>query len=299
MWQKPETRFDAACALTIGARDGQEDAVLIDFPVGADTGFAVLADGMGGHSAGDIASRQTVSHFYATLKMNAEAFADHTAELPRLLNEGLDQANSAVRDHIRQHPRLHGMGTTLVCLALVEGRAHWISVGDSPLYLLRNGDLKQLNQNHSVAHDIDLMVKSGAMDEDTARFHPDRNCLTSAITGGQIAQVDCPEDAFELRAGDMLLLASDGLQFLEHAQIARIMTRYRRRSAAEIAGHLLSAIDTLGDPDQDNTSLSLIKVNHTRPTMRQAHVVKPTFKSRRTRETHRLMDATGVQSLLT
>jgi serine/threonine protein phosphatase PrpC len=299
MWQRPETRFDAACALSLGARGGQEDAVLIDFPVGTDTGFAVLADGMGGHSAGDIASRQTVSHLYATLKLNSEAFADHTAELPRLLKEGLSNANDAVRDHIRQHPRLHGMGTTLVCLAIVEGRAHWISVGDSPLYLLRNGELKQLNQNHSVAHDIDLMVKSGAMDAETARFHPDRNCLTSAITGGQIAQVDCPEDAFELRSGDMLLAASDGLQFLDIGQITRILTRYRRRSAAEIAGHLLSAIDALADPDQDNTSLSLIKVNHVRPTMRQAPVSKPTFKSRRSRESHTLMDATAVQSLLT
>lgn len=285
MWNRHEARFDAACALSQGARDAQEDTVLIDFPVGSDTGFAVLADGMGGHSAGDIASRQVVTHLYATLKLNAEAFSEHAGELPRLFNEGLSHANAAVRDHIRQHPRLHGMGSTLVALALVEGRASWISVGDSPLYLLRNGTLKQINQNHSVAHDIDLMVESGAMDAETARFHPDRNCLTSAITGSQIPQIDCPEEALELRAGDILLIASDGLQFLSNDQITRILTRYRRRSAAEITAQLMSSVEGLADPEQDNISVSVIKVNHTRPTMRAAQTAKPTFKSSRSRAT--------------
>ena len=284
MWKRPESRFDAASALSTGARDGQEDAVLIDFPVGTDTGFAVLADGMGGHSAGEVASRQVVTHIYATLKLNAEKFSEHTAELPRLLDEGLHNANAAVHDYVRQHPRLEGMGSTLVALALVEGRAQWISVGDSPLYLLRNGALQQLNQNHSVGSEVDLMVQAGTMDADTARFHPDRNCLTSAITGSRIAHTDCPSEAFELRPGDILLLASDGVQFLSNEQIARVLTRYRRRSAAEIAGQLLSAVEALSDPDQDNISLSVIKVNHTRTQMRAAHVSLPTFRSRRSRE---------------
>jgi serine/threonine protein phosphatase PrpC len=283
MWRAPETRFDSACAISIGARDTQEDAVISDFPVGADTGFAVLADGMGGHSAGEIASRHVITQLYAALKFNSESYAENASALPGIMAQGLDTANAAIRDHVRQHPRLHGMGSTLICLALVEGRAHWVSVGDSPLYLLRGGVLSQLNQNHSKAHEFDLLVKSGAMDAEEALLHPDRSALTSAIFGGEIAYADCPEKAFELMAGDMLLLASDGLQFLSDAQIARILAKHRRRSAAEIASHLMAAIGALADDNQDNVSLSVIKVNHVRPNIARAQISKPTFKSSRPR----------------
>ena len=283
MWRTPEARFDSACAISRGKRDTQEDAVVADFAVGADAGFAVLADGMGGHSAGEIASRHVITQLYAALKFSAESYDSNAAALPDIMTQGLEAANASIRDHIRQHPRLHGMGSTLVCLALVERHAHWISVGDSPLYLLRGGALKQLNQNHSYGHELDLMVKSGAMAADEAKFHPDRSALTSAITGGQIAKTDCPAQAFELAAGDILLLASDGAQYLGDDQIARVLTKYRRRSATDIAMQLLSAIEALGDPDQDNISLSVIKVNHIRPNITRAQIEKPTFRSRRRR----------------
>ena len=281
MWRLPETRFDGACAISIGARDSQEDAVVSDFPVGADTGFAVLADGMGGHKAGEVASYHVITQLYAALKFSSKNYAENASLLPSILEQGLDGANAAIRDHVRQNPHLHGMGSTLVCLALVEGRAHWVSVGDSPLYLLRGGAMRQLNQNHSKAHELDLLVESGAMDVDEAQDHPDRNALTSAVFGGQIAHLDCPKEAFELKAGDILLLASDGLQFLSDTQIARILTKHRRRPAAEIANHLMAAIRNLAHKDQDNVSLSVIKVNHVRPNIARAEISKPTFKTSR------------------
>lgn len=284
MWRRPEARFDGACAISIGQRNTQEDAVITDFPVGSDTGFAVVADGMGGHSAGEVASRHVITQLYAAMKFSTESYAEDPSALPGIMSQGLDAANDAVRDHIRQHPRLRGMGSTLVCLALVEGRAHWLSVGDSPLYVLRDSALKQLNQNHSYAHDLDLMVKSGALDEDEAKVHPDRGALTSAITGDQIAKTDCPETAFDLRAGDILVLASDGLQFLGDAQIGRILSKNRKKTAASICTHLMAAIDDLADTDQDNVALSVIKVNHTRPNIARAQISKPTFRSSRQRK---------------
>jgi protein phosphatase len=166
------------------------------------------------------------------------------------------------------------MGATLVSIVLVEHRLFWMSIGDSPLYLLRDGKLRQLNEDHSLAPQIDFMQRQGLISAEAARDHPDRNCLTSVILGGKVARADCPSDPFPLRLGDVLIVSSDGLQYLEEERIRKIVHRYRRRKSAEIAGYLLEALDDLGDPDQDNISFSVIKLNHMKPVIRKI-VAKP------------------------
>ena len=146
-----------------------------------------------------------------------------------------------------------------------------MSIGDSPLYLMRGGKLRQLNEDHSMAPQIDFMVKSGLLDPEVAKNHPDRNCLTSVILGDRVAKSDCPSDPFGLEIGDIVVVSSDGLQYLEESVIQKILHKYRRRKSAEIAGHLLEAIETLGDVDQDN----VVKLNHNKP-MDRAIRVKPT-----------------------
>ena len=126
------------------------------------------------------------------------------------------------------HPETEGMGATLVVPALIENRLWWISVGDSPLFLYRGGKLSQLNEDHSMAPQIDFMVKSGLMDAETGANHPDRNCLISVLMGARIPKIDCPTKPFEMKAGDIVVCASDGLQFLTNAQIEKVLGKYRK-----------------------------------------------------------------------
>lgn len=262
MWRSPEPRYDVASGIAQGGRDYQEDAIVTDFPFGMDSGVAVLADGMGGHEAGDVASKLVVTEVYSTLKFGSADFSVDEIHLPQILARATQRANTAVTEYVQDIPEARGMGATLLATVLVENRLYWMSVGDSPLYLLRNGKLRQLNEDHSLAPQIDFMVQRGLMSEADARNHPDRNCLTSVIMGTKVARSDCPANGFDMQMGDILLLSSDGLQYLGEPVIQKILHRYRRRKSAEIAGYLLEAINKLADPDQDNVSFSVIQLNH-------------------------------------
>ncbi|MEM9898902.1 MAG: protein phosphatase 2C domain-containing protein [Pseudomonadota bacterium] len=275
MWRSPEPRFDVASAICQGGRSYQEDAITTDFPFGADTGIVVLADGMGGHAAGDVASKIVVTEVFSELKFQSAHFAQKEREIPDFMTMAAAGANSAVKDHVKDNPEVRGMGATLVSVVMVENRMFWMSIGDSPLYLMRGGKLSQLNEDHSMAPQIDFMARQGLIDEVTARNHPDRNCLTSVILGDNIAKSDCPVTPFDIKVGDIVVVSSDGLQYLEEAKIQRILHRYRRRKAAEIAGYLLEAIEALADPDQDNVSFAVIKLNHNKP-MERVIAPKPT-----------------------
>ena len=252
--------YDTATGLGRGQRDYQEDAVIADFPIGARHGFAVLADGMGGHAAGDIASKIVVTEVFSELKLllgeaeRAEReIADHLVKIAHAANECIGAHVETAREH-------RGMGATLVAPVIFENRLYWISVGDSPLYLYRTGQFSQLNEDHSMAPQIDVMVANGMIDRETAMNHPDRNCLTSVLMGTDIPRIDCRPDATPLRPGDVLIAASDGLQFLPDERIRAVVHRHRRRPADEIVRALMEAVNGLGDPDQDNISMTVVKV---------------------------------------
>ncbi|MEM6825320.1 MAG: protein phosphatase 2C domain-containing protein [Pseudomonadota bacterium] len=254
------TRFEAASALIQGGRDHQEDAVVTDFPLGSDLGLVVLSDGMGGHAAGDIASKIVMTEVYSELKFQSTDPAAFAAHLPDILRNAALSANDCVRAHIEENPSAYGMGATLVAATLLGDQLNWISVGDSPLYVFRSGELKQVNEDHSMAPQIDLMVTSGMMSADAAVNHPDRNALTSVLAGDEIPKIDCPRAGMTLLHGDIVLAASDGLQFLEDDEIRGVLECDCDKSSATIARHFLAKLDELGDPDQDNTSLAVIKI---------------------------------------
>jgi serine/threonine protein phosphatase PrpC len=261
IWRSREPRYDVASGISQGARDYQEDAITADFPVGAEAGFVVLADGMGGHAAGDVASKIVLTEVFSELKFHFADVAAFEARAPEILRSVADLANETLRQHTRSHPETDGMGATLVVPALVENRLWWISIGDSPLFLFRGGKLIQLNEDHSMAPQIDFMVKSGLMDPQVAANHPDRNCLISVLMGTRIPKIDCPPRPFELKQGDIVVCSSDGLQFLTNAQIEKVLNRYRKSRSTEIAERLLDELIKLDDPDQDNISFTVIKVN--------------------------------------
>ncbi|MFM7335851.1 MAG: PP2C family protein-serine/threonine phosphatase [Tabrizicola sp.] len=261
IWRSREPRYDVASGISQGARDYQEDAITADFPVGAEAGFVVLADGMGGHAAGDVASKIVLTEVYSELKFQYADVEAFERRAPEILRNVAEFANQTLRDHTISHPETEGMGATLVVPALVENRLWWISIGDSPLFLYRNGTLSQLNEDHSMAPQIDFMVQSGLLDAKLAANHPDRNCLVSVLMGSKISKIDCPAEPVTLKAGDIVICSSDGLQFLSNAQIAKVLAKYRKSRSTEIAERLLEEIYRLNDPDQDNISFTVIKVN--------------------------------------
>lgn len=260
MPRKGDTSFQAASALSVGMRDHQEDAVISDFPLGTDMGLTVLADGMGGHAAGDIASKIVMTEVYSELKFQSTSPEEMASNMSSVLLGAASNANECLREHVAANPSASGMGATLVAAVIYNSQLSWISIGDSPLYLFRDGKLRQLNEDHSMAPQIDFMVESGLMDVEVGRDHPDRNCLTSVLAGEEIARIDCPARPIDLMDGDILLVSSDGLQFLGNDGIEATLAEMVESDAADIAAQFLDQIETLNDPYQDNVSMTVVKI---------------------------------------
>mgnify|MGYP001793391890 FL=1 len=249
------SRIDVATALHSGARPYQEDCIIADFPIGRDSGFAVLADGMGAHASGDLASKLIVGRVFGLLKTQIDVLETDPDGVQDTLLTCVEQANNAIRDHVRNEPDDRGMGSTLVVLLLLRGNLYWASVGDSPLYVARSGELIRLNEDHSMAPRIKAMVAAGQLSAEKAAMHPDRNALTSAIFGAQVARVDCPATPFEMQDGDTIILSSDGLQSLRDEEILKTVRRHGQRSSHQLTEALLEAALDLRRPEQDNISV--------------------------------------------
>lgn len=234
-----------------GSRPYQED----DFGV---TGFGgrdahgcdllmVLADGMGGHRGGAEASRLAVA-------AGVETFRRTPGGVAARLRAALDEANEAIGLRAAEQRRYAGMGCTLVACAVTgDGAAHWISVGDSPLWRLRagGGALDRLNADHSMRPVLEGLVRTGrvAADEiDEGAFHQ----LRSAVTGEEMPLVDEGADPVRLDVGDRLVLASDGLETLPDEEIGRLGGG--DRTADLLVSDLLAAVEAAGAPRQDNAT---------------------------------------------
>lgn len=254
-----DLRYDTSMATILGERERQEDAVASDFSSGEPFGFVVLADGMGGHAAGDVASKIVVTEVFSALKL---ASGEPKLLEPRIcdvLKSAAVNANECVGLYANERAEADGMGATLLAPVLFDDRLYWVSVGDSPLYLFRNNRLERLNENHALESQIDYVVESGIMAREEALTYPDQSCLTSVLVGKKIAQLDCRTVPVRIEEGDILIVASDGLQFLSEEEIERILRFSQKRSAEEIGAALLQEVKKLNDPGQDNVSLCIIK----------------------------------------
>lgn len=272
--------LNVASALSMGARERQEDALAVAFPDGSELGFAVLSDGMGGHAAGDLASRIIVSEVFAELTLRGRDPKGLAADMPLLLRHAVNVANDSLKAHVDASPNRRGMGGTVIATAVLDNQLFWISVGDSALYLFRDGVLSRLNDMHSMAAQIELMVAKGMMDADTAASHPQRNCLTSAVMGEDMAEVDCPAKPFQMRAGDTILVASDGIDTLNPNVLSGLLQDGVKGDSRALTQDLISAVAGVGDPHQDNTSLIVIKADEALPKPVKLHVKKPGFLAR-------------------
>lgn len=167
----------------------------------------LVADGMGGHSHGEVASRTAVRAIRDYLAAGAETEDGSADGHPfQRLEAAIRNAHERVLEAIRRDGSLYGMGTTVVGLLLEAQTASIAHVGDSRVYRLRNGRLHLLTQDHTWVHE---QVLAGFLSEEQARVHPLRNVVTRALGGEGDLLVDLREE--ELRSGDRYLLCSDGL----------------------------------------------------------------------------------------
>lgn len=253
-------RYDAASLASIGRRDLQEDAFAMHFPAGLGLGCIVLADGMGGHAAGDIASKMVVQEVLDVLQLHIADPMVLERNMGAILRDAMGRANARMSQHTATRPDRRGMGATLLAPMIVGNRLYWISVGDSPLYLLRGNRLSRLNQEHSMARRLDALAQRGLITQVQAEQDPDRFCLTSVLLGETVPEIDCRDRPLDLIEGDILIAASDGLLFIDEARIAGLVYENRARSSAEISERLLKEIADFDDPHQDNVSICVVKV---------------------------------------
>ena len=244
--------WQVASRASQGGRPYQEDDCAVS-TLGDGQVLAVLADGMGGHAGGAVASDVALRSFVEAYRASKE---DDTGER---LKAALTAANEAVAARSGADAALTGMGCTLVGLIAAPDRLDWISVGDSPLWLYCGGVLRQLNEDHSMTPLLQARVGRGEMTAAAAAVHPSRNALRSAVVGEDIPLVDLAFMAYRPQPDDVILLASDGLCSLDDEAIAEIVKRHGGRGAERLADELIAAIDALGRPDQDNTTVVVLR----------------------------------------
>ncbi len=181
-----------------------------------DRGVVIVADGMGGHAAGEVASEMAV-HIIARELGNLRGLTD--AQIGERISDAIRAANRAIHERTHAEPEKRGMGPTVTVLVLLKGRYLIGQVGDSRAYLQRGDTLLQLTKDHSyVQEQVDL----GLLTPDAARVHPYSNVITRCVGAGQDVTPDLYFGALEV--GDIMLLASDGLTgMLEDEALRRIL----------------------------------------------------------------------------
>ena len=193
----------------------------------------LVADGMGGHAAGEVASAltvETVEGFVVELlRRFSNLKADDESGVLADLREAVRQADARIVEESEHHPELAGMGTTLT-LAFASGRRLFVfHAGDSRCYLCRGGRLARMTEDHTVTADL---VRRGAITPDEARRHPSRHIVTNILGGGQ-SGVHVDVRRVDLDAGDAVLICSDGLtDMLDDARIADVLAAESEPEAA-------------------------------------------------------------------
>ena len=221
-------------------RPSNQDALLMQPGL---FGLFGVADGMGGHKAGDVASRMAVETVQDALKDQAPG--------EDLLRAAIEQANERIYQAQLEDEELHGMGTTMTVIWEDHDRVLLGHVGDSRAYLLRDGAVRQISLDHSLVGEL---VRAGHITPEEARQHPYRNVITRAVGTDTEVQVDVTE--VDRRPGDLYLLCSDGLsEYVDMDQMREILLSQSLDEAADTLLQL--ALDGGG---RDNISLVLAEV---------------------------------------
>lgn len=218
----------------------------------------VLADGMGGHASGNIASELAGTAFLQQM-----AGLRHEEDIPirEKLEISLHQANAAIAGKVATDPdNFQGMGTTLLALHVDGYALSWVSVGDSPLFLCRAKSIYQLNEDHSGKPHILEMLQNGEITLEDAQYHPYSNLLLSALNGEEIAKIDNPPYPLALESGDVIIAASDGILTLDASEILEAILANPGKPACDLANILEHKVLEHEVFKQDNCTIAVIRV---------------------------------------
>jgi serine/threonine protein phosphatase PrpC len=210
--------------------------------------LAIVADGMGGHEGGQIASRLAVETF-------AKAYASAgDSEPQKRLFTALKDAHRRIQQRAKQDPHLSSMGTTCTALALIDNRFYFVHVGDSRLYLLREGKLRILSRDHTL---IARLLEKGLIRPDQAQDHHQKHVLTSALgVSEEEIEIDSPPEPLPFRKGDILMICTDGLWGqMEIDEIERALDSQSPEAACRSLVHLAKK---RGGPD--NITLQVLRI---------------------------------------
>lgn len=213
-------------------------------PIGNLPNLFLVADGMGGHKAGDYASKYTVETMCRVIERSLEKNPEV------ILRQAIEAANEHIRQKALEDVNLEGMGTTIVAATCLDDRLQVANVGDSRLYIV-NKDIRQITHDHSL---VEEMVRMGGIDRETARNHPDKNIITRAIGAGD--KVDIDFFTVRLKEDDTILMCTDGLSnMLEDEEILMIIKG--QRDLVEKAETLVREANNRGG--RDNISVVVIE----------------------------------------
>ena len=221
-------------------RSSNQDAILV---CPGKYGVYGVADGMGGHKAGDVASKIAVAVVERALKNERPTIS--------LLREAIEEANQAIYEEQLANPDYSGMGTTMTVIWEDEDRVLLGHVGDSRAYRVRNNAISQVSLDHSMVAE---MVRRGLITEEEARVHPYRNIITRALGTAPTINVDVKE--LEKAPGDLYLLCSDGLsEYVHPNRMNEVLRKYSLENAADVLLNL-----ALEGGGRDNISVVLAEV---------------------------------------
>ncbi len=208
--------------------------------------LAVVADGMGGHTGGDVASAATV------LDMIHLDRGGYDADAGTVLADEIQTANSLLSELVHQNPKLAGMGTTVTALLLAEGKLHFAHIGDSRAYRLRDGEFKQVSVDHTF---VQRLIDEGRLRPEEAESHPHKNVLMRVL-GDVDASPELDLDVLDVRPGDRWLLCSDGLNYVAGHAVER--TVRETKDLRECVETLVNLTLDAGSPD--NVTVIMVEI---------------------------------------
>lgn len=240
-----------SCAKTDVGRKrtiNQDNVYRTDQPIGRLPNLYIVADGMGGHNAGDYASRTCVEILIESVKMSA-------ALTPiGVLQEAIHKANEEIYQRSCEDPSLEGMGTTVVVATIFGSKMYVANIGDSRLYLLNSTIIHQVTEDHSL---VEAMVRNGELKKEEARTHPNKNIITRAL--GTDRQVTADFFEVTLKENDIVLMCTDGLSnMLEDQEILHIVNHYSESLMATAAQLVKEANEHGG---KDNIGIVLMHLS--------------------------------------
>jgi protein phosphatase len=217
-----------------------------DFPVGNLPNLYIVADGMGGHKAGDLASSFAVEKIVEAVGRSMDA------RPALILQKAVRYANYCLYEKAAEKEAYRGMGTTLVALTICEGEALAVNIGDSRLYEVTEGGIRQISEDHSLVAEL---VRKGELSKAEARRHPDKNIITRALGIQEETEMDL--FPFHVEPGSRYLLCSDGLSnMVEDTELCQVIQQDRQ--LYDIGNELIQRANEHGG--LDNIAVVLVEI---------------------------------------